>query len=86
MSSETVSALAPHWIDEVIGDHRRVVGIERAICDSPAFRSLVEKAIERGQEAEEAEKQGKIGANYTQTVRATICRGFDQNVLNLDEV
>jgi hypothetical protein len=86
MSNEVVSALAPHWMDDVIGDHHQVVGIERALCESPAFRSLVEKAIQRGQEAEEAEKQGKIGANYTQTVRATICRGFDQNVLNLEEV
>jgi hypothetical protein len=51
-----------------------------------AFRSLLQKAIERGQEAEEAEKEGKIGANYTQTVRATICRGMEQNKLDLDAV
>jgi hypothetical protein len=79
-------ALAPHWLDDVIGDHRRVDGIERAICNSPAFRSLVEKAIEKGLEAEQAEKQGKIGANYTQTVRATVCRGVEQNKLDLDAV
>ena len=84
--SVTVQALAPHWLDEVIADHRRVEGIERAICASPAFCSLVQKAIERGQEAEEAEKQGKIGANYTQMVRATICRGVEQNKLDLDAV
>ena len=79
-------ALAPHWLDDVIADHRRVDGIERAICASPAFRNLVQKAIERGQEAEEAANEGKIGVNYTQMVRATICRGIDQNVLDLDAV
>jgi hypothetical protein len=82
----SAEALAPHWLDEVIADHRRVDGIERAICASPAFRSLVQKAVERGRDAEEAQKEGKIGANYTQTVRATICRGMEQNKLDLDAV
>jgi hypothetical protein len=79
-------ALAPHWLDEVIGDHHSVDGIEQAFLASDLFRGLVEKAIERGQEAEEAEKEGKIGANYTQMVRATICRGIEQNQLDLDSV
>jgi hypothetical protein len=86
MAKGTVQALAPHWLDNVIADHRRVDGIERAICASSAFRSLLEKAIERGQQAEEAEQEGKLGANYTQMVRATICRGMAQNTLDLDAV
>ena len=79
-------AMAPHWLDEVIGTNKTLEGITKAINSSPAFQSLVRKAIERGCEAEEGERQGKIGANFAQTARATICRGFDQLRLNLDEV
>ena len=71
--------MAPHWLDKIVGNHHSVESIGKAIVESSEFKTLVGMAIERGKEVEAQIKANpKItGANYEQTVRAFIARGFN---------
>ena len=68
--------MAPHWLDDVIGEKRTVDDVAEAICNSPDFRAIVQQAID----------PKLIGANYTQSVRATVVRGVEQNKVNVEEL
>ena len=81
-------ALAPHWLDDVVGPNKTAETVIQALACDSSFKSLVEKAVQRGLEAEEAHKKDPriIGADYKQTVRAAIQRGIAQNKLDLNEL
>jgi len=80
--------MAPHWLDDVIGEKRTVDDVAEAICNSPDFRAIVQQAIDNGLRVEEAQRENPklIGANYTQSVRATVVRGVEQNKVNVEEL
>jgi hypothetical protein len=48
----------------------------------------VQQAIDNGLRVEEAQRENPklIGANYTQSVRATVVRGVEQNKVNVEEL
>jgi hypothetical protein len=81
-------ALAPHWLDDVIGTKRTVDDVAKAICASPDFRAVVQQAIDNGLREEEFQRENPkaVGSNYTQSVRATIVRGVEQSKVNVEEL
>lgn len=79
--------MAPHWLDDVIGKKRTVDEVAQSVCSSPDFL-IVQQGIDNGLRQEEAQRENPklIGSDYTQSVRATIVRGIEQNKVNVQEL
>jgi hypothetical protein len=78
--------MAPHWLDDVIGEKKTVDDVAEAICNSPDFRAIVQQAIDNGRRQEEFQRENPkaVGSNYTQSVRSTIVRGVEQSKVNVE--
>lgn len=74
-------ALAPHWLDEVIGDLRDPQKIIAAIAESPKFKHIVKVAVDKAalveDSREELESEGHhiVGSAINQVIRTAIVDG-----------
>ena len=78
MDNKVVGALAPHVLDEVIGDNRDAESIIKAISESSLLQSAVHSGIAAAIECEDQARKhpGWCGPSYAQAVRQAVQEAF----------